>query len=119
MLLVHVWWWLQANNLIKAVVAWSVGLALNSVWAVRLWTKKKHEDRLHRAELMDSLNTDTPGGLGEIKRLITASEKDPNDDNGSDPDPGDSPRKSVPHSSGSWPDIMRDVKGGGSSAGRH
>lgn len=118
MLFVHVWWWLQENNLLKAVVAWSVGLALNSVWAVRLWTKKKREDRLHRAELMDKLDTGTPGGLGEIKRLIS-QEQDPNDDNGSDPGPNDSPRKSAPRSSGSWPDIMHDVKGGGSSAGHH
>jgi hypothetical protein len=113
MLLVHVWWWLQENNLLKAVVAWSVGLLLNSVWAVRLFVR----NRKHQKEMLDRLDTQTPGGLGEIKRLLQG-EQDP-DDNGSDPNDADDHRRAnIPgHSSAVWPDIMHGMKGGDSGAG--
>lgn len=107
---VHVYWWLEANNLWKAAVAWSVGLALNSVWAVRLFMR----NRKRHADLMDKLDTATPGGLGEIKRLLEG-EEDP-DDNGSDPGTVDDHRRNTGHSAGVWPDIMH-MRGGDSGAG--
>lgn len=116
---VHIWWWLQDNNLVKAVVAWSVGLVLNSVWAVRVWMQKQKRDKEAHAALMDRLDTTTPGGLGEIKRLMRDDEQDP-DDNGSDLN-SDEKRKATTtgHSAAMWPDIMHGVKGGGSGAGHH
>lgn len=114
---VHIYWWLENNNLWKAVVAWSVGLSLNAAWAIRVWIKQKQ----HNKAVLDKLDTETPGGLGEIKKMIRG-EDDP-DDNGSDPlDGGDerrqqhAPGREAGHSS--LLDNIHVPKGGGSAGHR-
>lgn len=114
---VHIYWWLEANNLWKACVAWGVGLTLNAAWAIRLWIKKQREDKKRHDDLVNLLDTETPGGLGELKRIIQEEQEDP-DDNGTDVD--DAERRKG-HGSGHAPehgiDIMHGVKGGDAGAG--
>jgi hypothetical protein len=111
---IHTYWWLENNNLWKACVAWGVGLTLNATWAVRIWLKQQK----HNRNVLDKLDTETPGGLGEIKRMING-ERDP-DDNGTDPNDDDrrqvhAPEHNVGHTS--LLDNIHVPKGGGSGAG--
>ena len=82
MWLVHVYWWLEANNLWKAAVAWSVGLLLNSLWAVQAWQRHRKRSRQQQAELLDKLDVNTPGGIADLARIMRRDTEP--DDNGTD-----------------------------------
>jgi hypothetical protein len=79
---IHCYWWLENNNLWKSVVSWGTGLLLNAVWAIRLWVASKHRQKEQHAQILDGLDVHTPGGLGELLRLIKGGEAE-----GDDPDP--------------------------------
>lgn len=117
MLWVHIYWWLENNNLWKACVAWGVGLTLNASWAVRLWIKQQREAKRKHEALMDQLNTETPGGLGELKRMLEESQEDP-DDNGTDPNDDDRRQHQASHEAGHFLDTIHTPKGGGSAGHR-
>jgi hypothetical protein len=65
-----VWHWLILHNLWQSVISWAVFTALNGFWALRLWKKHRHA----QADIQDKLDTDTPGGLGEIAKLLKDKE---------------------------------------------
>lgn len=115
---IHIYWWLESNNLWKACVAWSVGLLLNAAWAIRLWIRQKHEAAERHKAVMNALDTETPGGLGEIKKIIRGA--DDGDDNGSDPNDSDNHRKDhgIPEHTGHFLDNIHVPKGGGSAGHR-
>lgn len=86
----HAYWWLEANNLFKAAVAFWVtlflGVALTAL--MRPWRAwKTHRDT--QEKIADRLDTSTPGGLSDLihaLRRITddLTEGEAPDDNGTD-----------------------------------
>ena len=82
---IHTYWWLENNNLWKASVAWGVGLVLNAAWAIRVWARQQRLNREKHEAVMDALDVNTPGGLGDIKKIIKQEQDDTDpDDNGTD-----------------------------------
>lgn len=83
MWIVSAYQWLESNNLWKATVAWSVGLALNSLWAIRAWKRHHKRTRQVQAELLDKLDVNTPGGIADLASLLRSIDTpDDPDDNG-------------------------------------
>ncbi len=85
MIWIHAWWWLENNNFWKSTVAWSVGLLLNSAWAVRLWLLDRRVKKQRHDQLLDKLDVTTPGGIADLAKIIRGEEVEEPDDNGSDP----------------------------------
>ena len=54
--------WLENQGLWKAVIGWLVGTVFGTVFVRRSWMKH----RKAQADIADSLNTKTPGGLTEV-----------------------------------------------------
>jgi len=87
---VHIYWWLEANNLYKATVAFWVTLILGAIAGVvlrpwRAW--KRHRET--QEKIADRLDTSTPGGLSDLMDALhgvldDTDDGDPPDDNGTD-----------------------------------
>jgi hypothetical protein len=62
--------WAVVNNLWRDVLTWVTGIVLNAAWAVRVWVRARRAARVRHAELLDRLDPETPGGIGEIARTL-------------------------------------------------
>lgn len=70
--------WLVQQGLIKDIVSWGVGLFMGGVLGtlISLKIKDLFESHKYNQEIIaDRLNANTPGGLGEIKRLLAEIEE--------------------------------------------
>lgn len=91
MWLVHVWWWLEANNFWKAQVAFWVTMILGTIvgLCLRPWRAWKAHRRTQE-QIADRLDTSTPGGLSDLVNVLhellheAQDEGEVPDDNGTD-----------------------------------
>jgi|HubBroStandDraft_5_1064220.scaffolds.fasta_scaffold463544_1 hypothetical protein len=61
---------LVAAGLWHDALNWGVGAVLGFMLARVPWKRHQKKTAAQQAELMDRLNADTPGGLGEIADLL-------------------------------------------------
>jgi hypothetical protein len=64
------WNWLVTNNLLKDVVQLSVAAVFGYVLGRLPWKHLKKRQAHNQAEIMDKLDANTPGGLGDISTLL-------------------------------------------------
>ncbi len=117
---VHVYWWLEGNNLWKAAVAFFVTLILGVALTafMRPWRAwKRHKNT--QEKIADMLDTSTPGGLTDVVTAVhrmhsRLEEGDAPDDNGSD---DEFKLFGVPHKNGGHGSIPNPMHGGGGGHG--
>lgn len=73
----HTYWWLEGNNLWKAVVAFWVTLLLSAVvgLVLRPWQAFKRNREIQE-KIADHLDTSTPGGITELIQAVKALNTD-------------------------------------------
>ena len=62
--------WLVANNLWRDVIQLSVASIFGYVLGRLPWKRLKKQQARNQAAVMDKLNAETPGGLGDIATLL-------------------------------------------------
>lgn len=62
--------WLVSNNLWKDVVQLSVAAIFGYFLARVPWKKQLKKQAENQAELMERLNAETPGGIGDLASLL-------------------------------------------------
>lgn len=69
-LFVSSWNWLVANNLLKDVIQLAVAAIFGFFLGRLPWKHLKKQQAKNQAAVMDKLDADTPGGLGDIATLL-------------------------------------------------
>jgi hypothetical protein len=64
-----VWHWLVAHGLYNFAVAWGVGFVLGGL-LIPFVRKLLHGSKNELSKIADLLDTETSGGLGELKKLV-------------------------------------------------